>query len=150
MLAIDVDDIYQIPTMLHEQKLDDIVVEKFGLDVPPANLREWKRVVDAQVHPERRVRIAIVGKYLDLLDAYKSLSEAIVHAGIQTRTNVDIHYVESENIETNGTGCLQDVDAILVPGGFGERGFEGKIKAARSRARRGCHTSASATGCTSR
>ena len=88
-------------------------------------------MVDAQLHPERRVRIAIVGKYLDLLDAYKSLSEAIVHAGIQTRTKVDIRYVDAEDIETNGTATLNDVEAILVPGGFGQRGFEGKIKAAR-------------------
>jgi len=127
----DAPTIYQVPAMLHEQKLDDIVVEKFGLDCPEADLSEWHRVVDAQLHPERRVRIAIVGKYLDLLDAYKSLSEAIVHAGIQTRTKVDIRYVDAEDIETNGTATLRDVQAILVPGGFGQRGFEGKIKAAR-------------------
>ncbi len=123
--------IYQVPAMLHEQKLDDLVVEKFGLECPEADLSEWNRVVDAQLHPERRVRIAIVGKYLDLLDAYKSLSEAVVHAGIQTRTKVDIRYIDAEDIETNGTATLRDVDAILVPGGFGQRGFEGKIKAAQ-------------------
>jgi CTP synthase len=127
----DAPTIYQVPAMLHEQKLDQLVVEKFGLECPEADLTEWHRVVDAQLHPERRVRIAIVGKYLDLLDAYKSLSEAIVHAGIQTRTKVDIRYVDAEDIETNGTATLDDVQAILVPGGFGQRGFEGKIKAAR-------------------
>ncbi len=109
VLLPDAPTIYQVPAMLHEQKLDDIVVEKFGLEVPEANLWEWNRVVDAQLHPERRVRIAIVGKYLDLLDAYKSLSEAIVHAGIQTRTKVDIRYVDAEDIETNGTATLGDV-----------------------------------------
>ncbi len=127
----DAPTIYQVPAMLHEQKLDDLVVEKFGLECPEADLSEWHRVVDAQLHPEQRVRIAIVGKYLDLLDAYKSLSEAVVHAGIRTRTKVDIRYVDAEDIETNGTATLQDVQAILVPGGFGQRGFEGKIKAAQ-------------------
>jgi CTP synthase len=123
--------IYQVPSILHEQKLDDLVVEKFGIDCPDADLSEWREVVDAQLHPEHRVRIAIVGKYLDLLDAYKSLTEAIVHAGIQTRTRVDIRYVDAEDIEQNGCDSLADVDAILVPGGFGQRGFEGKIKAAQ-------------------
>jgi CTP synthase len=127
----DAQTIYQVPAMLHEQNLDDIVVEKFGLTAPQADLSEWHRVVDAQLHPRNRVRIAIVGKYLDLLDAYKSLSEAVIHAGIQTRTKVDIRYVDAEDIETNGTGTLTDVQAILVPGGFGQRGFEGKIKAAQ-------------------
>ncbi len=127
----DAPTIYQVPAMLHEQKLDDIVIEKFGLECDEADLSEWHRVVDAQLHPDRRTRIAIVGKYLDLLDAYKSLSEAVVHAGIQTRTRVDIRYVDAEDIETNGTAVLEEVDAILVPGGFGQRGFEGKIKAAQ-------------------
>jgi len=127
----DVQTIYQVPSVLHEQKVDDFVVEKFGLTCPEADLSEWHSVVDAQLHPERRVRIAIVGKYLDLLDAYKSLSEAIVHAGIKTRTKVDIRYVDAEDIETNGTATLADVQAVLVPGGFGQRGFEGKIKAAQ-------------------
>jgi len=99
----DAQTIYQVPAMLHEQHLDDIVVEKFGLTCPEADLSEWHRVVDAQLHPRNRVRIAIVGKYLDLLDAYKSLSEAVTHAGIQTRTKVDIRYVDAEDIETNGT-----------------------------------------------
>ena len=127
----DAQTIYQVPVMLHEQGLDEIVVEKFALDCPPADLSEWEAVVDAQLHPERRVRIAIVGKYLDLLDAYKSLIEAIIHAGIKTRTKVDVRYIDAEEIETHGTGALADVHGILVPGGFGQRGFEGKIKAAR-------------------
>jgi CTP synthase len=123
--------IYQVPSILHEQGLDSLVVEKFGIACPEADLSEWRHVVDAQLHPEHRVRIAMVGKYLDLLDAYKSLTEAIVHAGIQTRTRVDIRYVDAEDIEQNGCDALADVDAILVPGGFGQRGFEGKIKAAQ-------------------
>ncbi|NJN51019.1 MAG: CTP synthase [Gammaproteobacteria bacterium] len=127
----DLQTIYQVPALLHEQKLDQIVVEKFGLDCPEADLSEWHAVVDAHLHPDRRVKIAIVGKYLDLLDAYKSLIEAVVHAGIQTRTKVDIRFIDAEDIETNGTGQLTDVQAILVPGGFGQRGFEGKIKAAQ-------------------
>ncbi len=127
----DASTIYQVPAMLHEQKLDALVVEKFGIDCPVADLSEWRDVVDAQLHPERRVRIAIVGKYLDLLDAYKSLTEAVTHAGIQTRTKVEIVYLDAEDIEANGCDQLMDVDAILVPGGFGQRGFEGKIKAAQ-------------------
>ena len=126
----DANSIYEIPAMLHEQGLDEIVCEKLDLDVPPADLSDWHRVVDAMLHPERRVRIAMVGKYMDLHDAYKSLIEAIIHAGIQTRTQVDIEYIDSEQIERDGTDALQDIDAILVPGGFGPRGFEGMILAA--------------------
>src|SRR6478752_4782275 len=129
--AIDVDDIYKIPMLLNEQGLDNIVVDKLRLDVPPADLHEWKGVVDAKANPEAEVRIAMVGKYIDLKDAYMSLNEALRHAGIQTRTRVNIDYIESENIQTEGTGCLQEVDAILVPGGFGERGIEGKIAAVK-------------------
>ena len=121
--------IYQVPLILNDQQLDDIVVEKLRLDCPPANLTEWHDVVDALIHPRRSVEIAIVGKYLDLLDAYKSLIEAISHAGIRTRTDVAIRYIDAEEIETNGTQVLEDVHAILVPGGFGQRGFEGKIRA---------------------
>ena len=127
----DAASIYQVPAMLHEQKLDALVVEKFGLNAREADLSEWDEVVDAQMNPEHRVRIAIVGKYLDLLDAYKSLIEAVVHAGIKTRTKVDIRYIDAEDIEANGFDALADVDAVLVPGGFGQRGFEGKIKAAQ-------------------
>jgi CTP synthase len=129
--AIDVDDIYKIPLLLNEQGLDNIVVDKLRLEVPPADLSEWKAVVDAKANPEAEVRIAMVGKYIDLKDSYMSLNEALRHAGIQTRTRVNIDYIESESIQTEGTGCLQDVDAILVPGGFGERGIEGKIAAVK-------------------
>jgi CTP synthase len=129
--AIDVDDIYKIPLLLNEQGLDNIVVDKLRLDVPPADLSEWQAVVDAKANPEAEVRIAMVGKYIDLKDSYMSLNEALRHAGIQTRTRVNIDYIESESIQTEGTGCLQDVDAILVPGGFGERGIEGKIAAVK-------------------
>jgi len=129
--AIDVDDIYRIPMLLNEQGLDNIVVDKLRLDVPPANLSEWQAVVDAKATPEAEVRIAMVGKYIDLKDSYMSLNEALRHAGIRTHTRVNIEYIESENIQTEGTECLQDVDAILVPGGFGERGIEGKIAAVK-------------------
>jgi len=127
----DAETIYQIPSMLAGQKLDEIVVEKLGLECAQADLSEWERVVRAQLHPTQRVRIAIVGKYLDLLDAYKSLIEAITHAGIQLLTRVEIEYVDAEDLETQGVGLLEGVHAVLVPGGFGERGFEGKIRAAR-------------------
>jgi len=103
--------------------------ERLKLDAEPANLSQWEAVVDAQLNPEREVRIAIVGKYLDLLDAYKSLVEAIVHAGIHTRTKVRIDYIDAQTLMNEGTAGLADVSAILVPGGFGERGFEGKIRA---------------------
>ncbi len=129
--AIDVDDIYKIPQLLNEQGLDNIVVDKLRLEVPPADLSEWKAVVDAKATPEAEVRVAMVGKYIDLKDAYMSLNEALRHAGIQTRTRVNIDYIESESLQTEGTGCLQEVDAILVPGGFGERGIEGKIAAVK-------------------
>jgi CTP synthase len=129
--AIDVDEIYKIPMLLNEQGLDNIVVEKLRLDVPPADLSEWKAVVDAKATPEAEVRIAMVGKYIDLKDSYMSLNEALRHAGIRTHTRVNIDYIESESLQTEGTGCLQEVDAILVPGGFGERGIEGKIAAVK-------------------
>lgn len=127
--AVDVDSIYKIPAMLHEQRLDDIVVEKLNLDAPAADLSEWQKVMHDMEHPETEVTVAMVGKYVNLTDSYKSLSEALVHAGIHTRTRVSIHYVDSEQIESEGTGELEAVDAILVPGGFGGRGIEGKIKA---------------------
>jgi CTP synthase len=127
----DMKTIYQVPQALHDEGMDDIVIEKMGLDCPPANLEEWSAVVDAQLHPDRSVRIAIVGKYLDLLDAYRSLIEAITHAGIHARTRVDIDFIDAEDIERNGTDVLDQVNAVLVPGGFGQRGFEGKIRAAR-------------------
>ena len=129
--AMDVDSIYKIPAMLHDQKLDDIVCRKLALDPPPANLSSWARLVYALENPKRTVNIALVGKYVDLTESYKSLTEALIHAGIHTGAKVRIQYVDSESIEKNGTGSLQNMDAILVPGGFGRRGVEGKIKAIR-------------------
>jgi len=129
--AVDVDSIYKIPLLLHEQDLDDIAVELLHLDVPEADLSEWQRVVDSLNHPEREVTVAMVGKYVNLTESYKSLSEALIHAGIRTRTRVKIRYVDSEVIEQKGLEVLGKADAILVPGGFGERGVEGKIMAVR-------------------
>jgi CTP synthase len=129
--AIDADSIYRIPLMLHDQGLDDIVVKRLRLDVPPADLSEWHAVIDALENASNTVKIAIVGKYVDHSDAYKSINEALIHAGIKTRTKVDIVYIDSELIEDEGTARLKDVDAILVPGGFGERGVEGKIATVR-------------------
>jgi len=128
--AVDVNDIYRIPTLFREQGLDEIVLEQLGLHARGADLTEWNKVVYARENPTGRVRIALVGKYVELTESYKSLSEALTHAGIQTRTAIDIDYVDSESIEREGTGLLEGVDAILVPGGFGERGIEGKILAA--------------------
>jgi len=127
--AVDVDNIYKIPMLLHEQGLDRIVAERLNLQVPEANLAEWRKVVDAMEHPEGEVAIAMVGKYVDLTESYKSLSEALTHAGIQTRSRVRIEYIDSEDIAKEGTDRLAGMDAILVPGGFGERGIEGKIRA---------------------
>ena len=127
--AIDADTIYRIPILLNEQGLDDIVVDQLRLDVPAADLSEWKEVVEAITHPKNEVTIAMVGKYVDLTEAYKSLIEALIHAGIHTHTDVNIHYIDSENLEADGLAAIENMDAILVPGGFGERGVEGKIKA---------------------
>ena len=125
----DVDSIYKIPWMLHQQMLDEIVCHKLNILARPAELRVWKRLVEALEHPQHEVTIAMVGKYVDLTDSYKSLNEALVHAGIHTRSKVNIRYVDSELIEREGTAVLKGVDAVLVPGGFGKRGVEGKIKA---------------------
>ena len=127
--ARDADSIYKIPMLLQEEGLDDIVVEKLGLKVPPADLSQWTNVVYALEHPERAIDIALVGKYVNLTESYKSLSEALTHAGIHTRTRVNIHYVDSERLESEGCAELAAMDAILVPGGFGERGIEGKVRA---------------------
>ena len=127
----DVDTIYRIPSVLHAQGLDDFVVERFGLECGSADLAEWERVVDAKLNPEHEVTIAMVGKYMELLDAYKSLIEALSHAGIQARTKVNVRYIDSEDIEQQGLSLLDGVDAVLVPGGFGSRGVEGKIAAVR-------------------
>ncbi len=125
----DTDSIYRIPSILGAAGLDQIVVEKLCLECPKADFSEWDRVVDAELHPHREIRLAMVGKYMDLLDAYKSLNEAITHAGIQTRTKVNINYIDSTDVIEKGTDLLEGHDAILIPGGFGERGFEGKIQA---------------------
>ncbi len=128
--AIDVDSIYKIPLIYHAQHLDDIVVEKMKLEVPPADLSEWEKVVHDLTHPQAEVTVAMVGKYVNLTESYKSLSEALIHAGIHTRTKVNIRYLDSERFEQEGVN-LDGVDAILVPGGFGERGVEGKIATVR-------------------
>ena len=125
----DTDSIYRVPSILGAAGLDDIVVKKLHLDCPKADFSEWDRVVDAQLNPERVVKLAMVGKYMELLDAYKSLNEAILHAGIQTRTRVEISYIDSTEVMEKGVELLAGHDAILIPGGFGERGFEGKILA---------------------
>jgi len=129
--AVDVSDLYEIPMLLNQQGLDEIVIEKFGLETKPADLSEWRAVVEARENPDGEVTVAMVGKYVDLKDSYISLTEALQHAGIHTRTRVNIRYLESEDLERNGIGQLSEVDAILVPGGFGERGIEGKIAAAQ-------------------
>ena len=126
----DIDTIYQGPLELHEQGLDAYVVEQLQLECEEADLSDWRRVVAAQLAPKRELKIAFVGKYLELLDAYKSLIEAITHAGIQTETKIHIDYIDAEDVEAKGTGVLEGAAAILVPGGFGGRGFEGKIMAA--------------------
>jgi CTP synthase len=129
----DIHPIYKIPLWLFEQNADQLVIEKLGLISPQKNtdLSDWKRVVEAYEHPVAAVQIALVGKYTNLTDSYKSLSEALVHAGLQTRTRVTIQYVDAIEIEQQGVGKLQDADAILVAGGFGPRGIEGKILAAQ-------------------
>ena len=127
--AVDVDNIYKLPLWFHAQKLDEIVVKRFGLDLPPADLSDWQSVIHAMEYPEQEVTIGMVGKYTDLTESYKSLNEALTHGGIHTKTKVNIKYVDSEKIETNGPEILRGLDAILVPGGFGQRGVEGKIEA---------------------
>jgi len=122
--------IYSAPLLLHATGLDEIIVQRFGLQCPPADLSEWQRVVDAVMKPEREITIAMVGKYMELLDAYKSLIEAIKHAGIQTHTRVRVRYIDSTTLETDGLDALHGVDGIIVPGGFGERGIAGMVKAA--------------------
>ncbi|MBT7308599.1 MAG: CTP synthase [Gammaproteobacteria bacterium] len=128
--AVDVNSIYQIPMLLHEQGLDQIVVKKFRIEEQPeADLSDWKRVVERQENPHHEVTVGMVGKYMDLTEAYKSLSESLIHAGIHTDTKVKIEYLDSEALERCDVSCLDGLDAILVPGGFGKRGVEGKIAA---------------------
>lgn len=130
--AMDLASIYEIPLALHQQGLDQIVIDKLHLKAGPANLKDWADVIEKQASPKTEVTIGLVGKYVNLVDAYKSLNEALIHAGIHTRTKVHIRYIESEELEKHGCDdILAGLDAILVPGGFGERGVEGKILAAQ-------------------
>ena len=127
--AVDASSIYQIPGLLHDQKMDEIVCRKLNISAKPADLSSWEKIVHALANPKQEVNIAFVGKYVDLTESYKSLTEALIHAGIHTESKVRIHYMDSEDIERDGTAALEPMDAILVPGGFGKRGTEGKIKA---------------------
>ncbi len=131
--CLDVDTIYKLPLWLHEQGLDGIVINRLRLEneVGPADLSEWVKVVDAVEHPNDEVTIAVVGKYVDHQDAYKSIGEALRHGGLRQRTRVRLKWLESEQIETDGLEVLADVDGILVPGGFGDRGFEGKVQTSK-------------------
>jgi CTP synthase len=128
-MSLDKDTIYKVPEDLHGQGLDDVVVSKLGLICGPADLSEWTNVVSRLERPKHSIDVAMVGKYMDLTESYKSLSEALIHAGIHTQTKVNIHYFDSEEIEKNGADALSEMSAVLVPGGFGIRGIEGKIKA---------------------
>ncbi|MCB5183849.1 CTP synthase [Methylobacillus gramineus] len=129
--VVDAESIYSIPRMLHDQMLDEIVCHKLNLLARAADLSSWNRIVHALQNPKHEVNIAFVGKYVDLTESYKSLTEALIHAGIHNESKVNIHYIDSEDVEKNGTAALEQVDAILVPGGFGKRGTEGKIAAIR-------------------
>ncbi|MFT4634825.1 MAG: CTP synthase [Chitinophagales bacterium] len=129
--GVDVGNIYEIPLLYRDQGVDELVVKHFRLDCPPADLSEWERVVERKANPTGEVNIALVGKYIGLTESYKSLSESLIHAGIQTLTDVNINYIEAEEIERSGVKILSGNDAILVAGGFGDRGTEGKILAAR-------------------
>ena len=130
-VSLDQDTIYKVPEDLHKQGLDDIVVAKLGLNCKDADLSEWDNVISRLEMPKHSVDVAMVGKYMDLTESYKSLSEALIHAGIHTETKVNIHYFDSEEIEKNGADCLGNMSAVLVPGGFGIRGIEGKVEAVR-------------------
>ncbi len=127
----DADSIYKIPSMLHKQGLDEIICEALNLHPPAADLTVWDRLVEARENPQAEIRVGMVGKYVDLTESYKSLTEALIHAGIHTRSNVVVEYIDSEDIEANGCASLEGFDAILVPGGFGKRGTEGKMQAIR-------------------
>ncbi len=127
----DVDSIYKIPALLRSQGLDELVVKRFGLDCPPSDLSEWEQVIYEEANPTGEVTIGMVGKYIELPDAYKSVNEALKHGGLKNRLSVNIKYIDSQDLESKGLGLLEGLDAILVPGGFGERGVEGKIMAAR-------------------
>jgi len=129
--GVDVENIYQVPLLYRDQKVDELVVKHLRIDCPPADLSEWERVVERKANPSGEVDIALVGKYIGLTESYKSLSESLIHAGIQTLTRVNINYIEAEDIEKQGVSVLEGNDAILVAGGFGDRGTEGKIRAAQ-------------------
>jgi|TARA_B100001094_G_scaffold69463_1_gene65947 CTP synthase len=129
--VMDAPTVYKIPRMLSDWGLDQFVLDRFNIERPIADLGQWDQVVENQLDSDGEVTIAMVGKYMDLLDAYKSLTEALVHAGIHNKTNVRIRYIDSEELEDNQS-LLNDVDAILVPGGFGSRGIEGKIEAVKN------------------
>lgn len=127
----DVDSIYKIPALLRSQGLDELVVKRLNLDCPPSDLSEWEQVIYEEANPTGEVTIGMVGKYTELPDAYKSVNEALKHGGLKNRLTVNIKYIDSQDLETKGEGLLDGLDAILVPGGFGPRGIEGKIMAAR-------------------
>ena len=127
--AIDLDSIYRIPVMLHEQMIDEIVCEKFKLNARKANLSQWKKITEMLDNAKNSIDIAFVGKYVDLTESYKSLTEALIHAGLHNNVKVKINFLDSEDIEKKGTDALSHMDAILIPGGFGIRGTEGKIAA---------------------
>ena len=127
--ATDSDSIYKIPMMLHDQKIDDIVCEKFNITAKKPNLNQWKKITELLDKATQKIDIAFVGKYVDLTESYKSLTEALIHAGIHKSTKIKIHFMDSEEIENKGINKLKEIDAILIPGGFGVRGTEGKIKA---------------------
>ena len=127
----DVDSIYKIPSMLHHQMLDEIICHQLGIRARPADLSVWDRLVYSLEHPEHSITVAMVGKYVGLTESYKSLTEALIHAGLHTRTKVNVRYIDSERLQDDGVESLADIDAVLVPGGFGKRGIEGKILAVR-------------------
>ncbi len=127
----DADSIYRIPAALKAQGMDELVVQRFGFDCPEADLSEWEQVLYAESNPHNEVNVGMIGKYVELPDAYKSVNEALKHAGLKNRVTVNIKYIDSQDIESKGVTVLKDLDAILVPGGFGERGIEGKIAAAK-------------------
>ncbi|MCF6345127.1 MAG: CTP synthase [Thiomicrorhabdus sp.] len=129
--SLDAKTIYSVPRMLHEQGLDDLVMKRLNIEAKSLDLSDWDAVVNAQLNPQKTVEIAMVGKYVDLTEAYKSVNESLIHAGIHTNTRVNISYIDAESLESLGIAVLRDKDAILVPGGFGERGVEGKMLAIR-------------------
>ncbi|MCW8942110.1 MAG: CTP synthase [Gammaproteobacteria bacterium] len=129
--AMDLDNIYKLPKWMHDQGVDDIIVERMHLDVKPTDLSDWQKVVDVMANPMHEVTVGMVGKYVDLTESYKSLNESLSHAGIHNNARVEIRYIDSVELESGDMSSLQDLDAILVPGGFGDRGIEGKIVAIR-------------------